>query len=117
MTVYGLLQILLFALLMTASARPLGGYLQRVFAGKRTIPSSLLGSIESALYRLAGVDRTAEQTWLAYAGALLTFNLVGFLLLYALQRVQDLLPLNPQRLGAVASDLALNTSVSFGSAP
>jgi potassium-transporting ATPase potassium-binding subunit len=114
MTVYGLLQILLFALLMTASARPLGGYLERVFAGKRTIPSSLLGSIESALYRLAGVDRTAEQTWFAYTGALLTFNLVGFLLLYALQRFQDLLPLNPQHLGPVASDLALNTSVSFG---
>ena len=65
MTAYGLLQILLFALLMSPSVRPLGGYLERVFAGERTVPSSLLGSIESALYRLAGVDRTAEQTWFA----------------------------------------------------
>jgi potassium-transporting ATPase potassium-binding subunit len=113
MTVYGLLQILLFALLMTALARPLGGYLQRVFAGKRTIPSWFLGSIESALYRLAGVDRTVEQTWFAYTVAVLTFNLVGFLLLYALLRLQGLLPLNPQHLGSVAPDLALNTSISF----
>src|SRR5438128_1536207 len=110
MTAYGLLQILLFALLMSASVRPLGGYLERVFAGERTVPSSLLGAIESALYRLAGVDRTAEQTWFAYTVALLTFNLVGFVLLYGLQRLQHLLPLNPQHLGPVAPDLALNTS-------
>jgi K+-transporting ATPase ATPase A chain len=114
MTVYGWLQILLFAVLMAASAKPLGGYLERVLAGGRTALSGLLGPVESALYRLAGVERTAEQTWLAYAGALLTFNLVGFVLLYALQRVQDLLPLNPEHLGPVAPDLALNTAISFG---
>jgi len=96
-----------------ASARPLGGYLERVFAGDRRVPGAPLGSFESALYRLAGIDRTAEQTWFAYAVAVLTFNLVGFVLLYALQRLQPLLPLNPQQLGPVAPDLALNTSVSF----
>jgi K+-transporting ATPase ATPase A chain len=114
MTIYGWLQVLLFAVLMAASAKPLGGYLERVLADGRTALSGLLGPVESVLYRLAGVERTAEQTWLAYAGALLTFNLVGFVLLYALQRVQDLLPLNLEHLGPVAPDLALNTSVSFG---
>jgi potassium-transporting ATPase potassium-binding subunit len=114
MTVYGWLQILLFAVLMAASAKPLGGYLERVLAGGRTELGGLLGPVESALYRLAGVERTAEQTWLAYTGALLTFNLVGFVLLYTLQRVQDLLWLNPEQLGSFAPDLALNTAVSFG---
>jgi potassium-transporting ATPase potassium-binding subunit len=114
MTVYGLLQIVLFAVLMTASAGPLGGYLQRVLAGGGTAPGALLGSIESGLYRLAGVERTAEQTWLAYAVSLLAFNLAGFALLYALQRLQHLLPLNPDLLGPVAPNLALNTAVSFG---
>jgi len=108
MTAYGLLNILLFGVLMTATARPLGGWLERVFAGHRRA-----GSLESALYRLAGIDRTAEQTWFAYAVAILMFNLVGFVLLYALQRLQPLLPLNPQHFGSVAPDLALNTSVSF----
>jgi potassium-transporting ATPase potassium-binding subunit len=114
MTVYSWLQTLLFAVLMAASAKPLGGYLERVLAGGWTALGGLLGPVESVLYHLAGVERTAEQTCLAYTGALLTFNLVGFVLLYALQRVQDLLPLNPEHLGPVAPDLALNTSVSFG---
>jgi K+-transporting ATPase ATPase A chain len=114
MTVYGWLQILLFAVLMAASAKPLGGYLERVLVSGRTAPGGLLEPVESVLYRLGGVERTGEQTWLAYAGALLTFNLAGFVLLYALQRVQDLLPLNPEHLSPVAADLALNTAISFG---
>jgi potassium-transporting ATPase potassium-binding subunit len=114
MTVNGLAQLLAFAVLMALSARPLGGYLERVFTGKQTRPSVLVGSIESALYRLAGVDQNKEQDWFAYAIALLTFNLVGFLVLYELQRLQGLLPLNPQQLGSVGPDLALNTAISFG---
>jgi len=73
----------------------------------------LLAPVESTLYRLAGVDPTEEQSWVGYALALLSFHLAGIVLLYALQRLQAVLPLNPQHLDAVAPDLALNTAVSF----
>lgn len=114
MTVSGVFQILLFAVLIGVSVRPLGGYMTKVFTGERTAVQVIYGPIERILYRLARVDPEAEQTWIDYAIALLTFNLVGFLLLYLLQRIQHVLPLNPDHLAAVAPDLALNTAVSFG---
>jgi K+-transporting ATPase ATPase A chain len=113
MTALGWSQIVLLTLVLGALVRPLGGYLERVFTGNRTPLRAVFGSIESAIYRLAGVDPTTEQAWLGYALSLLTFNLIGFLTLYAVQRVQQILPLNPQRLVAVAPELALNTSISF----
>ncbi len=72
-----------------------------------------LAPIENGLYRLAGVDPAEEQSWVGYAFAILCFNVVGIVALYALQRVQNVLPLNPQQFDAVAPDLALNTAVSF----
>ena len=72
-----------------------------------------LAPMENGLYRLAGVDPAEEQSWVSYALALLWFHLAGIVALYALQRVQNLLPLNPQQFDAVAPDLALNTAVSF----
>ena len=113
MTVNGWIQILVFAALVAAAARPLGGLMTRVFTGERTWLSPVLRPAERGLYRLAGVDEKAEQHWETYAVSMLLFNLAGMLLLYAMQRVQGLLPLNPQGMGAVPADLAFNTAASF----
>ncbi|NUB15328.1 potassium-transporting ATPase subunit KdpA [Azospirillum brasilense] len=113
MTVSGWINILLFAALVAAVARPLGGYMTRLFNGERTLLSPLLGPVERGLYRLAGVDAKAEQHWVTYAVAMLLFNAAGLLLLYALQRFQGVLPLNPNGMAAVPADLAFNTATSF----
>jgi K+-transporting ATPase ATPase A chain len=85
----------------------------RVFAGQRTFLSLAIRPIERGLYKLSGVNENEEQHWVTYAIAMLAFSFVGFVVLYALQRLQNLLPLNPQHLDAVSPDLAFNTSVSF----
>jgi K+-transporting ATPase ATPase A chain len=113
MTINGWMQIALFALLVSALTKPLGGYMTRVFNGERTILSPVLRPIEVGLYRVAGVDERAEQSWVTYAVAMLAFSLAGFVSLYALQRLQALLPFNPQHLDAVAPDSAFNTAISF----
>ena len=113
MTTWGWIQILLYCAIIVALVRPLGGYMTRVFAGERTLFSPLLAPVERGLYRLAGVNPKVEQHWLTYAVAMLLFNLAGLLLLYALQRLQSALPLNPESMAAVAPDLAFNTAASF----
>ena len=113
MTLNGWLQILLFCVVIIAITVPLGGYMTRVFAGERTPLSPVLRPVERVLYRLSGVDETAEQHWLSYAIAMLAFSFAGFVVLYALQRLQNVLPFNPQGQDAVGTDLAFNTSVSF----
>ncbi|MGE0715085.1 MAG: potassium-transporting ATPase subunit KdpA, partial [Alphaproteobacteria bacterium] len=113
MTANGWLQILVYCLLVVALTKPLGGYMTRVLSGEPTPMTPVLQPVERALYRLAGVDARDEQHWLAYASAMLAFNLAGFLALFALQRLQDVLPLNPTDMAAVPPDLAFNTAVSF----
>ena len=113
MTVNGWIQIALFCAVVLALVRPLGGYMTRVFSGERTLLSPVLEPVERGLYRLAGIDRTHEQHWLAYATAMLVFHAAGFVLLYALLRLQAVLPLNPDGQGTVAPDLAFNTAASF----
>ena len=93
--------------------KPLGFYMARVFAGERTVLRPVLGPIEKVLYRVAGVDPAKEQSWLDYAFSFLAFNLFGILALYALQRLQLLLPFNPQSMAGVSPDLSLNTAISF----
>lgn len=113
MTLVGWLQIgLLFALALL-TVRPLGLFMARLFAGERTFLSPLLGPVERGLYAVAGVCPERGQGWLAYVLSMLAFNLAGFLLLYALLRLQDVLPFNPQGFAAVPPDLAFNTAVSF----
>jgi K+-transporting ATPase ATPase A chain len=108
----GWLQIAIFAALIAAVVKPLGGYIARIAdASSRVVRA--IAPIETGLYRLAGVDPAKEQSWVTYAFALLSFNIAGIAALYALQRLQAMLPLNPQQMGAVAPDLALNTAVSF----
>jgi potassium-transporting ATPase potassium-binding subunit len=113
MTIAGWAQIALYCLIILALARPLGGYLTRLFAGERVLLLPVLAPVERGLYRLAGVNEREDQHWTAYALAMLLFNAAGLLLLYGLQRLQQDLPLNPQGLAAVGPDLAFNTAVSF----
>jgi len=113
MSPIGFLQITIVLALVLAAAVPLGGYVERVMAGERLTLSPVLGPLERALYRLAGVDPQREQSAVAYAMAMLAFSLVGFLSLYAIQRLQNYLPLNPRQFDSVPPDLAFNTSVSF----
>ena len=113
MTFNGWLQIGLYALVVLAITKPLGLYMYRVFEGERQPLPRVLGAFERLLYRLCGVDPRKEQGWKGYAASMLVFSALGVLVTYALERLQHLLPLNPQKLGAVAPDLAFNTAVSF----
>ncbi len=113
MTLIGWIQILLYCAIVVALVKPLGGYMTRVFNGERTLLSPVVQPVEMALYRIADVDERREQHWLTYTVAMLLFNAFGFLVLYALMRLQAGLPLNPAEQSAVASDLAFNTAVSF----
>jgi potassium-transporting ATPase potassium-binding subunit len=113
MTFSGWLQIALFSVIVILITRPFGGYMTRVFAGEKTLLSPLLRPVERAVYWCCGVDEKQEQHWLTYAVAMLFFSVAGFVSLYALQRLQAVLPFNPQGQSAVAPDLAFNTSVSF----
>src|SRR6201995_5879306 len=113
MTVNGWLQVALYCVLLTLLVKPLGGYMTRVFAGERTPLSPVLRPLERGLYRISGVNEAEEQHWVSYAVAMLAFTFAGFVVLYALQRLQASLPFNPQKLDAVSPDLAFNTSVSF----
>jgi potassium-transporting ATPase potassium-binding subunit len=113
MTVIGWVQIALFSVIVILIARPFGGYMTRVFAGERTFLTPVLRPVERAVYWCCGVDEREEQHWLTYAVAMLFFSVVGFLTLYALQRLQWYLPFNPQGQTGVEQSLAFNTSVSF----
>jgi K+-transporting ATPase ATPase A chain len=108
MTVVGWLQIFVFFGLVLATTKPLGLYLYRVLEGKPLLPR-----VDRFLFRLAGVDEKKEQGWRAYAASLLVFSLFGVLVTYLLQRLQHVLPFNPQKLGPVEPGLAFNTAASF----
>jgi K+-transporting ATPase ATPase A chain len=108
-----MLQIALYVVVLIALTKPLGAYMARVFEGQTTWLHRPLRPLERALYRLYGVDETAEQHWTRYAGALLAFSVVSLLVTYAIQRLQQWFPLNPQGLGNVGGHLAWNTAVSF----
>ena len=113
MSLVGWLQVGLLVLVVFALVKPLGIYMARVFEGERTFLSLALLPVEHAIYAAGGVRTEREQTWLGYALALLGFSAAGLLMLYAILRLQHLLPLNPQGFGAVPADLAFNTAVSF----
>ncbi|MGL5168197.1 MAG: potassium-transporting ATPase subunit KdpA [Afipia sp.] len=113
MTFIGWIQILLFCAIIVALVKPLGGYMTSVFNGERTFLSFLLRPVEVGLYRLAGVDERREQHWLTYTVSMLLFHVGGFVILYALLRLQAGLPFNPMEQSAVAPDLSFNTAVSF----
>jgi K+-transporting ATPase ATPase A chain len=114
MTINGWLQIGLFLLLILAVTKPLGVFMTRVFSREKTFLDPVLRPIERLIYRTTGVDEKHEMAWTEYAATMLLFSLVSMLLLYAIQRVQGFLPLNPQKFGAVTPpNLAWNTAASF----
>jgi potassium-transporting ATPase potassium-binding subunit len=113
MTTNGWIQIAIYFVVLTALVVPLGRYMARVFEGERTFLTPVLRPVEIALYRIAGVDEMREQHWLTYTVAMLLFNAAGFVLLYAIMRLQAVLPFNPADQSAVPEDLTFNTAVSF----
>src|SRR6516225_10133322 len=113
MTLIGWIQIFLYCAVIVAIVPVLGGYMTRVFNGERTFLSPALRPVETALYRIGGVDEKPEQHAVTYTISMLLFHVGGFLILYALMRFQALLPLNPAGQSAVAEDLSFNTAVSF----
>src|SRR6185312_187231 len=113
MTVIGWVQIVLYCAIIVAITPVLGGYMARVFNGERTLLSPVLRPVEGAIYRAGGVDARREQSWVIYAVGMLFFHVGGFLVLYAIQRFQAVLPFNPAGQSAVAEDLSFNTAVSF----
>jgi K+-transporting ATPase ATPase A chain len=113
MTFNGWLQIAIFAVIVILITRPFGGYMTRVFNGERTLLRPVLRPLEVGIYKLCGVRESDEQHWVTYAVAMLAFSFAGFVTMYAIQRLQNHLPLNPAGQDAVSPDLAFNTSVSF----
>ena len=112
-TLTGAILFLSYFFCLLLLIRPLGGYLTRVFAGERVFLSPVLLPVERLLYRLAKFDPSEEEHWLIYARNLLAANLLGFVLLYTMLRLQDVLPLNPEHLPAFAPDTAFNAALSF----
>ena len=113
MTVIGWIQILLYCAVVVALAKPFGWYMTRVFNGERTFLSLVLRPLETSIYWIGGVDERREQHWLTYTVAMLLFHVGGFLVIYAVMRLQAVLPFNPAGQSAVAEDLSFNTAISF----
>jgi potassium-transporting ATPase potassium-binding subunit len=113
MTPVGWLQVVLFMGVLLGLVRPLGGYMARIYDADPAVLNRVGAPVERAIYRMCGVDPAREMRWSEYAFAVLAFNLAGIFVVYALQRFQGWLPLNPEGLGAVPPHLAFNTAVSF----
>src|SRR5271167_4948967 len=108
-----LIQVGFFSLVVTLVSVPLGLYIARVFAGERTFLDPVLLPLERLIYRLCGVQPATEQTWVEYTVSMLFFSVIGMVLLYAVERLQYFLPLNPQSFTGVEPGLAFNTAASF----
>ncbi|AUG55287.1 potassium-transporting ATPase subunit KdpA [Thalassospira marina] len=106
-------QFALYCAILLACAPLLGGYMYRVYSGQRVLLSPVLKPVENIIYRICGIDAQASQHWSRYAVTLLAFNAAGWVLLFAILRLQHLLPWNPAGLPPISSDLAFNTAVSF----
>lgn len=113
MSMFGVLQALLFLLCITLLTKPVGLYLFAVYESEAPPLASTLGRLEQLLYRLCGVDPKQQQRWSNYAQSVLLFGLFGIIASFVILRLQQLLPLNPQHMQSVSSDLAFNTAVSF----
>jgi K+-transporting ATPase ATPase A chain len=122
MTMSGFVYILVFFLVLWALTKPLGLYMARVFEGERTFLHPLLRPLERLIYKLCGIRETSEQRWTQYSASVIAFTMVGFLFVYAIQRLQGFLPINPMGFSTahapsyatpMTPDLAFNTAVSF----
>ncbi|MBV8880803.1 MAG: potassium-transporting ATPase subunit KdpA, partial [Planctomycetaceae bacterium] len=106
-------QLTLYIVALLALVRPLGSYMARVYEGKPVFLSRVLGPVERFFYKISGIDPAREVGWKSYAVSLMVFSTSGLVALYALQRLQAFLPLNPAGLGPVSPDSSFNTAVSF----
>ncbi|MGA9121246.1 MAG: potassium-transporting ATPase subunit KdpA, partial [Bacteroidota bacterium] len=113
MTLNGVVQIVFFLAVLILTVRPLGRFMARVFQGERTFLDPVVGPLERLIYRVAGIDKNQEMDWKRNAIAMLLFNFLGLLVVFLLQRLQAILPLNPQAMTAVTPDSSFNTAVSF----
>lgn len=113
MTTFDILQVLLYLVVLLVLVKPVGRYMALVLAETPNRITRFGGGVERLLYRLAGVRADEQMGWRRYALAMLAFNMAGLFAVFALQRLQQWLPLNPQHFGAVAPDLAMNTAISF----
>ena len=113
MTFNGILQILLFLVVLTLLAKPMGIYLTRIYSGEKTFLDFIGKTLERFIYAICRVDATREMNWKQYGAAMLIFSLVSTLALYFLQRWQFFLPLNPQSFAGTSPELSFNTAVSF----
>jgi len=115
MTTNGVLQITVYFAMILALTKPLGIFMAQLFDGRRTFLHPVVRPLEVWTYKLVGIDERTEQRWTQYAASLLAFSIFSFLFVYLLQRLQGILPLNPQGFGArqVSPDLAFNTAISF----
>jgi len=115
MTTNDFVQIGFFLVILLLLVKPLGGYMANVFSDTPNRVTRFGGGVERLIYRLCGIRQDEDMGWKRYALALLIFNILGLLVVYALQRLQQWLPLNPQHFSAVTPDSALNTAISFAS--
>ena len=113
MTGNGVLQLVVYLVVLLALAKPLGAYMARVYEGRPLALEPVLGWLERLIYQVSGVRSNEEMGWKTYAVTMLLFNLAGVLVVYGLQRIQGVLPLNPQGFGAVSPDSSFNTAASF----
>ena len=113
MTLSSMIQLLAFLIILLATVKPLGQFMGRVYRGERTFLHPVLSPVERLIYRITGVRPEDEMDWRENVVAMLLFNGLGFLVVYALQRMQDFLPMNPQGLAGVSPDSSFNTAVSF----
>src|SRR5687767_4269723 len=115
MTPMGIFQILFFFAVLLALTKPLGAFMARIYEGQRTFLHPVLRPLETLLYKLGGVKEDVEQRWTQYTASLLAFSAVSFVFTYAIQRLQGILPFNPQGFGTdkATADVSFNTAVSF----
>ena len=113
MTIYGWVQIIFYLVILILLVKPLGCFMAKVYQGDRTFLSPVFGPIERLIYRTCGIHPDDEMDWKTYTIAMLIFNLLGGVFLFLVLKLQGFLPFNPQNLGVISPDLAMNTTASF----
>ena len=113
MNLYSWLQLIFYMVALLALAKPLGSFMAKVYQGEHTFLDPVLGPVERFVYRVSGIKSDEDMNWKTYAIAVMVFNVLGLIVVYLLQRLQGVLPLNPQGLGAVTPDSSWNTATSF----
>lgn len=107
------IQIVLYLIILVLLGKPLGKYMAKVYEGEKVFLTPVIRPIEKIFYKLIGTKEEEEMDWKQYTISVITYSIIGFLFIFLVQKLQGILPLNPENLGAVSSDLAFNTSMSF----